>query len=345
MNISSIIKHYVKTYILGTIIKGVFMKKFKKALSLLLVLSMLFTMFACGNGGSGVKKITLASGGTSGTYYGFSGVVAQRLNEVLKDTMKINVVSSGASKANVQMIDGNEAQIAIIQNDVMSYAYNATDMFAGSKPTTSFSAIASVYPESIQIIANKSITSVADLKGKRVSVGDAGSGTEFNAKQILEAYDINIDSDITKNNQSFADSCDSLKNGTLDAAFITAGHPTVAVTELASNFDFNILPIDDDHAVKLINKYRFYAPVNIEKDSYPVLTSDVKTVAVMATYIANNNLGEDIVYAFTKGLFEEKENFNHAKAALLDVNKGLDGIAIPLHPGAEKYYKEKGVLN
>ena len=107
MNISSIIKHYVKTYILGTIIKGVFMKKFKKALSLLLVLSMLFTMFACGNGGSGVKKITLASGGTSGTYYGFSGVVAQRLNEVLKDTMKINVVSSGASKANVQMIDGN----------------------------------------------------------------------------------------------------------------------------------------------------------------------------------------------------------------------------------------------
>ena len=320
------------------------MKKFKKALSLLLVLCMSISIFACG---AGVKKITLATGGTSGTYYGFSGVVAQRLNEVLKDKMKFNVVSSGASKANVQMIAAKEAQIAIIQNDVMTYAYNKTDMFENDSnaPYTSFSAIASVYPESIQIIANKSITDVSQLRGKRVSVGDAGSGTEFNAKQILEIYGIDIEKDITKNNQSFADSCDALKNGTLDAAFITAGHPTVAVTELASNFDFNILAIDSAHTRDLINKYRFYAPVNIEKASYPVLTSDVPTVAVMATYIAANSLDEDTVYEFTKGLFEEKANFNHAKAALLDVKKGLDGVAIPFHPGAEKYYKEQGVLN
>ena len=320
------------------------MKKLRKTLGLLLALCMTFTLFACG---SSVKKVTLATGGTSGTYYGFSGVVAQRLNEVLKDKMKINVVSSGASKANVQMIAAKEAQIAIIQNDVMTYAYNKTDMFESDNnaPYTSFSAIASVYPESIQIIANKSITSVDQLKRKRVSVGDAGSGTEFNAKQILEVYGIDIENDIVKNNQSFADSCDGLKNGTLDAAFITAGHPTVAVTELASNFDFNILNIDDAHAKDLINKYRFYAQVNIEKESYPVLTGDVKTVAVMATYIADNSLDEDIVYSFTKGLFEEKANFNHAKAALLDVKKGLDGVAIPFHPGAEKYYKEQGVLN
>ncbi|MBP3201737.1 MAG: TAXI family TRAP transporter solute-binding subunit [Lachnospiraceae bacterium] len=320
------------------------MKKFKKVVSLLVVLCMTFSLFACT---SNVKKITLATGGTSGTYYGFSGVVAQRLNETLKDKMKINVVSSGASKANVQMVASKEAQIAIIQNDVMTYAYNKTDMFESDSnaPYKSFSAIASVYPESIQIIANKSITSIDDLRGKKVSVGDAGSGTEFNAKQILEIYGIDIEKDITKNNQSFADSCDGLKNGMLDAAFITAGHPTVAVTELASNFDFNILSIDDEHARNLINKYRFYAPVVVEKDSYPVLTSDVNTVAVMATYIADNSLEEDVVYEFTKGLFEEKANFNHAKAALLDVNKGLDGIAIPFHPGAEKYYKEKGVLN
>lgn len=320
------------------------MKKFKKTISLLLVLSMTFVLFACG---SSVKRITLATGGTSGTYYGFSGVVAQRLNEVLKDKMKLNVVSSGASKANVQMIAAKEAQIAIIQNDVMTYAYNKTDMFESdtNAPYTSFSAIASVYPESIQIISNKSITSIDQLRGKRVSVGDAGSGTEFNAKQILEIYGMDIENDIVKNNQSFADSCDALKNGTLDAAFITAGHPTVAVTELASNFNFNILSIDDAHARDLINKYRFYAQVNIEKDSYPVLTSDVKTVAVMATYIADNNLDEDIVYEFTKGLFEEKSNFNHAKASLLDVNKGIDGVAIPFHKGAEKYYKEQGVLN
>lgn len=320
------------------------MKNFKKIISLFLVATMALSIFACGNGAGSVKKITLASGGTSGTYYGFSGAVASRLNEVLNNDLKINVISTGASKANAQMIDSNDAQIAIIQNDVMDYAYKATDMFAGQQPMTTFSAIASVYPESIQIIANKSITSIDQLKGKRVSVGDAGSGTEFNTKQILEAYGMDIEKDIVKNNQSFADSCDSLKNGTLDAAFITAGHPTVAVTELATNFDFNILPVDAAHAATLMNKYKFYAKVNIEKNSYTVLTSDVPTVAVMATYIANNNLDEEIVYKFTKSLFEEKDNIIHQKAALLDKNVGIQGISIPFHPGAERYYREQGVL-
>ncbi len=318
------------------------MKNLKKSISLLLALCLTISLFACGGS---VKKITLATGGTSGTYYGFSGVVAQRLNEVLKDNMKINVISTGASKANIQLVNTNDAQIAIVQNDVMTYAYNKSDMFEtdAAAPYTSFSAIASVYPEAIQIIANKSINSISDLRGKKVSVGDAGSGTEFNAKQILAAYGIDIETDITKNNQSFADSCDGLKNGILDAAFLTAGHPTVAVTELASNYDFNILNIDNEHANQLINNYDFYTIVNIEKDTYPVLNNDVQTVAVMATYIANNKLDENTVYAFTKGLFEEKGNFNHAKASLLDVSKGKNGIGIPIHPGAEKYYKEKGI--
>lgn len=330
------------------------MKNFKKVLSLILTLSMALFIISCGNkagststsgnagGTGGVKKITLATGGTSGTYYGFSGVVVQRLNETLKDKMKINVVSTGASKVNIQMVDGGDADIAIVQNDVMSYAYNATDMFSGDEPITSFSAIASCYPESIQIVANKSITSIDELKGKRVSVGDAGSGTEFNAKQILEAYNMDINSDIVKSNQSFADSCDALKNGTIDAAFVTAGHPTVAVTELASNYDFNILPVDEDHAKTLISKYGFYAPVTIEKDSYSVLTDNVPTVAVMATYIANNNLDEETVYEFTKGLFEEKEHFNHQKASLLNIDTGVSGISIPFHKGAAKYYNENG---
>ena len=325
------------------------MKLVKKALSLMLVLLMIMSISACGNKNAGgtassgqVKKVTLATGGTSGTYYGFSGVIAQRLNETLKDKMKINVVSTGASKVNVQMIDDGDADIAIVQNDVMSYAYNATDMFSGSQPITSFSAIASCYPESVQIVANKAITSIEELKGKKVSVGDAGSGTEFNAKQILEAYGMDINSDIIKSNQSFADSCDALKNGTIDAAFVTAGHPTVAVTELSSNFNFNILPVDQEHTNQLISKYGFYAPVTIEKNSYSVLTSNVNTVAVMATYIASNDLDEETVYEFTKGLFEEKANFNHQKAALLNIETGVSGIAIPFHSGAVKYYREQG---
>lgn len=319
------------------------MKLLRKLLSLMVVVAITFTLVACGGDS---KKITLASGGASGTYYGFSGVVAHRLNEVLKDKMNISVITTGASKANANMLADNDAQIAIIQNDVMSYAYKATDMFEGETPITSFSAIASLYPEAIQIVTNKSIQSIEELRGKRISVGDAGSGTEFNAKQILDAYGIDINKDIIKSNQSFQDSCDALKNGTLDAAFLTAGHPTTAVETLATNYDFNILSIDDEHAEALINKYGFYAKVTIEKNTYSVLKNDVPTVAVMATYIARNDLPEDTVYAFTKALFEEKETIgnNHQKGKLLDLNKATAGISIPFHKGAEKYFKEQGIL-
>ena len=315
------------------------MKKFIHYIKLCLCFSVIFSLLSCNNNNS----IKIATGGTSGTYYGFSNVIAQTLNAALKDKLNLLVVSTGASKANIQLVDQGECAMAIVQNDVMYYAYNAKDMFEGNNPITSFSAIASCYPEAIQIISNKNINSIEDLRGKKVSVGDAGSGTEFNAKQILGVYGIDIDKDIKKNNQSFADSADSIKNGTIDAAFVVAGHPTVAITELATSTDFNILSIDDSHIRQLQNQYEFYTALTIPKDTYSVLDNDVKTVAVMATFIANNNLPEETVYEFTKGLYEQKDNFEHSKASLLDPNTGLSGISIPLHKGAEKYYSELGL--
>lgn len=312
----------------------------KILLSITLVLSLALT--ACSGGSS--NSVSIATGGTSGTYYGFTGVVAQTLNELYKDQLNLKVESTGASKANIQLIDSKDAGMAIVQNDVMTYAYKGTDMFEGEQPITSFSAIASCYPEAIQIVSTKNVNSISELKGKRVSVGDAGSGTEFNAKQILEIYGIDMEKDINKNNQSFADSCEALKNGTIDAAFITAGAPTTAVTELATTYDFNILSIDDEHLNQLEEKYSYYTTLTIPKNTYSKVTSDVQTVAVMATFIAQNDLSEDVVYTFTKGLFESKDHFQHDKAKLLDPTTGVSGISVPFHPGAEKYYKEIGVL-
>lgn len=291
----------------------------------------------------GATTLAMATGGTSGTYYGFSGVIAQILNEKLADTLNIAVQSTGASKANVQMVEAGECQLAIIQNDVMSYAYTATDMFEGSAPSTSFSAVATMYPEEVQIIANKNITSIDELKGKKVSVGDAGSGVEFNARQILAAYGISFD-DITVNNQSFADSADSLKNGTIDAAFIVAGAPTTAVTELATSFEFNVLPIDDEHIAILQKDYAFYTKAAIAADSYSCVKEDVQTVAVMATIIAANSVSEDVVYAFVKGMFDNKADIAaaHTKGALIDLDTAVSGVSIPFHPGAAKYYAEQG---
>ena len=315
----------------------------KKILALLLAVVMVFSLCACGKSAA---KLTYATGGTSGTYYGFSGVIANVLNEKLKDTLNITVESTGASKANVQMVDAGDADIAIVQNDVMYYAYTGTDLFAGGDPITSFSAVASCYPEYVQILAKKDITSVEQLAGKKVSVGDAGSGTEFNAKQILGAYGLDMDKDIIKSNQSFADSADSLKNGTIDAAFVVAGYPTTAVTELATSFDFNLLAIDDAHAAKLQADYGFYYYGVIPGGTYAPVADDVPAVAVMATIIASNKVSADVVYAFVKGLFDYKADITagHAKGNELDLNTAVSGVSIPWHDGAVKFYKEQGLM-
>ena len=314
----------------------------KKIIALLLALTMVFALCACGKSAT---KLTYATGGTSGTYYGFSGVIANVLNEKLKDTLNLNVESTGASKANIQLLASGDADIAIVQNDVMYYAYTGTDLFAGGAPITGFSAVCSCYPEYVQILAKKDVTSVDQLRGLKVSVGDAGSGTEFNAKQILAAYGMSFD-DIVVSNQSFADSADSLKNGTIDAAFVVAGYPTTAVTELATSFDFNLLPIDDAHAAALQADYGFYYYGVIPGGTYKPVADDVPAVAVMATIVASNKVPADVVYAFVKGLFDYKDDITagHAKGAELDLNTAVSGVSIPWHDGAAKFYKEKGLM-
>ena len=169
-----------------------------------------------------------ATGGTSGTYYSFGNSISDIWNSSIEN-MNITPISTGASAENLRLLENNEADIAFAQNDVMDYAYNGTDIFNG-ETLTNFSAMLTLYPEVVQIAATKSsgIKTIADLKGKRVSVGDAGSGVEFNAKQILEAYGFSFD-DINKSNLSFKLSSDGLKNNTLDACFIVAGIPNAAL--------------------------------------------------------------------------------------------------------------------
>ena len=167
------------------------------------------------------QKLTMGTGGTTGTYYAFGGVIANVLNS--KDIgVNINVQSTGASKANIYLVNDGEADLAIVQNDVMDYAYNGTDLFAEEGAAKDFTTVAALYAEVCQIVSSGDIKSVADLKGKRVSVGDAGSGVEFNARQILEAYDISFD-DIQVNNLGFGDSADALKDGKIYTTYAIPG--------------------------------------------------------------------------------------------------------------------------
>lgn len=289
-------------------------------------------------------SLKMATGGTTGTYYAYGGVIANILNSKL-GSLQLNVQSTGASKANIFLIDDGEADVAIVQNDVMDYASKGTDLFEEDGAIESFSAGAALYAEVCQIISSGDIKSVEDLKGKRVSVGDAGSGVEFNARQILNAYGISFD-DIEVNNLGFGDSADALKDGKIDAFFCTAGAPTTAITELATTNSINLLGIDDEHAAALQNDYAFYTQYTIPGGTYKGVDDDVVTVAVKATLIVSDKLSEDVVYDLVKGLFDNKDAITagHAKGAELDPAYAVDGISVKFHPGAEKYFKEAGVL-
>lgn len=204
--------------------------------------------------------------------------------------------------------------------------------------------MAGCYAEVVQIVSKSNITDISELKGKRVSVGDVGSGCEFNAHQILEAYGMTFD-DIEVHNLSFGDSATALKDDKIDAFFCVAGAPTTAIVELATSNTINLLEVDDAHAAALIEKYPFYTKFAIPGNSYKGVNNDKQTVAVVATYIVSDDLSEDLVYKMTKALFENADEIAqaHPKGAELDAEYSVSGISIPIHPGALKYYKEVGV--
>lgn len=303
----------------------------------------LLMALAVGCSKSANKNYVFATGGTSGTYYSFGGVIANLWNNNIEG-LNITAQSTGASAENLRLINRGEAELAFVQNDVMDYAYNGTDMFEG-EILSNFSAILTLYPEVVQIAATKSsgIRSIADMKGKRVSVGDAGSGTEFNAKQILEAYGLTFN-DIRKSNLSFKESSDGLQNGTLDACFIVAGVPNAALQELSLSADMTLVPIGNTQIVEIISQYKYYTEVNIPADTYNGVESDTRAIAVKATIAVNNNIPDEEVYNMIKTIFDKQSDLSlaHAKGNELNIEEAPKGISIPFHPGAVKYYEELG---
>lgn len=324
----------------------------KKVLAVFLAALMLFSLAACGgntdNNGDDkalITNIVTGTGGNTGTYYAFTTAVGQILGT---DDYKFTVQSTGGSQANIEMIEDGDAQFAIVQNDVMNYAYEGTNGFAA--PITCFSAIGCVYAEVCQVIATKAsgIKTIADLKGKNVAVGDAGSGVYYNATQILAAAGLDIDKDINKTAASFGDSATLLKDGAIDAAFITAGTPTPAVSDLATSTDIVAVDLGEEVINKLMADYPFYAKHEYTSADYDFITDgEASTVAIMATFIATNDMSEEQAYEITKNLWEKQEEIavSHAKGKEMSKEAAAAAIGnVPLHPGAEKYYKEIGVI-
>lgn len=329
------------------------MKKKSLFLFTALMLALSIVLVACGgdkekkDGEKGGDKkggekqfLNLVTGGTGGTYYPLGGSFA---NIISKNTnAETTAESSGASAENMEAINAGDADIAFTQTDIASYATEGKLMFDG-KPIKNIKAIASLYPETIQIVttSKSKIKSVEDLKGKTVSVGAPGSGTYANAEQILEIYGMTM-KDIKPQNLSFDESTGGIQDGTIDAAFITAGTPTGAVESLAATSEVVVIGLDDDKIKSLIEKYPYYAEEEIPSGTYKIKDA-VKTVAVQAMLVVREDLEEDLVYDITKAIYENMDQVTHAKGELIKVEGALKGVGIDVHPGAKKYLDEKGV--
>ena len=290
--------------------------------------------------GSGVE-LKFSTGGDQGTYYGFGSVLAQAITSSGTGT-KVTAVTSNGSQDNIEQMQMNTRQLGFVQSDVMSYAYEGTNLFEGM-PVTDFSTVAALYMEQVQIVTcDPDIKTVADLKGKSVSIGASGSGVYYNALDILAAYDM-TESDIDAQYQDFGNSADALQDGKIDAAFVVAGAPTVAITTLATAKEAYLVSLDDEHIAKLKEASPYYEEYTIPEGTYEGVP-ETKTVAVVATIIARDDVSEADVYNIVSTIFEKADTIaqSHDKGKELDLEFAASVTAVPYHPGAAKYFAEKG---
>ena len=327
----------------------------KKVIALLLALVMVFALCACGNSApassdgsvpaadSSAKKeaLTFTTGGEAGTYYAFGSVLAQYVSN--NSDLSVTAITGNGSKANVEDLDAGDVQLGFCQSDVMSYAYDGTNLFADTGAVGSFSVAAALYMEQVQIVTmNPDIKTVADLKGKIVSIGAQGSGVYFNAIDVLGAYGM-TEADITPVYQSFGDSAESLKDKKIDAAFIVAGAPTTAVVDLSTSAQVYLVSIDDEHMDKLLSSSPYYSAYTIAADVYGT-PEDVQTVAVAAVVLVRDDVSDDAVYTFVSTIFDNIDAISeqHGKGAELSLEFASSMTSVPYHPGAAKYFAEKG---
>jgi len=327
------------------------MKK-RRIFTLLLISVLVLSIFMVGcdsgdnedveDGSVSPDRLAIATGGTTGTYYPLGGAFANIINDYV-DGVTANSESTGASVENVNLLNDGEVDFAMVQNDISYYAYEGIEMFEAEEPMENLRGLATLYPETIQIVADAGagIESVEDLAGKRVAVGAPGSGTEANARQILAAHGLTYD-DLEPDYLSFGEASDNLKDGHVDAAFVTAGTPTAAITDLSTQHDVVLISISQEMIDEIISEYPYYAQVEIAAGTYRDQDESVDAVAVMAMLTVRAELSEDLVYEITKALFENLGDLEsaHARGGDVSLEGALDGMSLELHPGTQRYFDE-----
>ena len=308
-----------------------------------------------------LKFFRIGTGGTAGTYYPIGGLIANAISNPPGSRecdkggscgvpgLVATAVASNGSVANINGITSGQMESGFTQSDVAYWAYTGTGVYEGKPKVGELRLIANLYPETIHIVARKGagIKSVADLRGKRVSLDEPGSGTLVDARIVLAAYGItekDIKAEYLKPNQAG----DKIRDGGLDAYFFVGGYPTGAVSELASSGGgIDLVPVTGPEADKMRAQYGFFATDTIPANTYKGV-GEVKTIAVGAQWVTSAKLPDALIYEVTKAMWNENSrkllDAGHAKGKAIQAATATAGAGIPFHPGAEKFYKEKGLL-
>ncbi len=307
-----------------------------------------------------LKFFTIGTGGTAYTYYPVGGVIANAISKPPGsrpcdaggscgvDGLIASAVSSRGSVDNINAITSGLRNSGFAQSDVAYWAYTGTGTREGKPAAEDLRAIAALFPEHIHLVAlaDSGINSVADLKGKRVSLDEPGSGTYVDANLILESAGLSTD-DVQAEALKGGAASEALRNGKIDAFFVVAGYPTGSLVELASAVPVKLVPIDGAAAKALTDKYGFFASSDIPAGTYKGVDA-VSTVAVGAQWLTSAKEDDELIYQITKALWNDKTrkllDVGHAKGKTITLETALDGIGVPLHPGAERFYKEAGLI-
>lgn len=293
----------------------------------------------------------IGTGGTAGTYYPIGGLIANAISATSGNGVEglvATAVASNGSVANINAISAGTSESGFTQSDVAYWAYNGTGLYEGKPKVEDLRLISTLYPETVHIVARKdaNIKSVADLKGKRVSLDEPGSGTIVDARLVLAAYGLS-EQDVKAEYLKPGPAGEKVQDNSLDAYFFVGGYPTGAIVELASTNNITLVPISGPEADTLLSEQKFFSTDTVPDGTYKNI-GETKTISVAAQWVTSAKQPDDLVYNIIKSLYSEETQkalqAGHAKGKLITLENAVTSAGIPFHPGAEKFYKEIGAL-
>ncbi|MDR0378663.1 MAG: TAXI family TRAP transporter solute-binding subunit [Candidatus Accumulibacter sp.] len=317
------------------------MKQYK--LKSLLSITALSVSLCAGVGVAQAKDyVSVATGGTSGTYYPIGGAIAQAASK--SGVLQATAETGNASVANLNLIGKGEIEVGFAQNDTAFWAYNGQQMF--KEPMKNLRTVAALYPEHVQVIIAKDakVNLIGDLKGKRVSVGAAGSGVEADVRAIFDVAKLTYN-DMKVDHLDFGATTSRFKDNQIDAGFVVAGFPTASIMDLTTTKDVDLLSFSEEFLAQLNKAHPYFVASIIPANTYRGIEKETRTPAVVAMLVTHDKVSEEVIYEFVKGMYENLDTIHasHATARQITLETALDGVTIPVHAGAAKYYKEKGI--